>query len=351
MKKVLIVLWLLIISIAFSSCGIKANTKVNDEIDIAINKVVSLKEKQFPVGFDPYKKKVLLAIYDENNKISLGFYDIKSTKTEIVVKPVDYSKNIKSAVTEGKYIGWVEASDNMGMWGDDWRIYIKDLNTQDVKMIAKSKFGEDDVLNNQFSVEPHLSINNGKLVWSTYESDGDNKSSSIFLYDLKENKQKIIQTLKGNDNYHFSGPHIYGNYIVWDESKISGQEDIGGVYLYSIAENKTLKLSDQGAFSNIWGDNVVWVEKNKKAILYNIKSKKKIEIPTYSSEVWAVSLNKDYVTWYSNNSSMKVYNILKNNTQLINIPIISGPTIYYDILTWVQSEDGKEIPQFLLLYR
>ncbi|KHO61830.1 hypothetical protein THYS13_22910 [Thermoanaerobacter sp. YS13] len=63
MKKVLIVLWLLIISIAFSSCGIKANTKVNDEIDIDINKVVSLKEKQFPVGFDPYKKKVLLAIW------------------------------------------------------------------------------------------------------------------------------------------------------------------------------------------------------------------------------------------------------------------------------------------------
>lgn len=349
MKKVFIVLWLLIITIIFSSCDIRTNTKTNYNIDI--NKAISLPEKQFPVGFDPYKKKVLLAIYDENNKISLGFYDSKNGKTSIVVEPLDYSKNIKSAVTDGKYIGWVEASDNMGMWGDDWRIYIKDLNTQDVKMIAKSKFGEDDILNNQFSVEPHLSINNGKLVWSTYESDGDNKSSSIFLYDLKENKQKIIQTLKGNDNYHFSGPHIYGNYIVWDESKISGQEDIGGVYLYSIAENLILKLSDRGTSSNIWGDNVAWVEGNKKVMLYNIKSKKKIEIPTYSGEVWAVSLNREYVTWYSNNSSMKVYNILKNNTQLINIPIISGPTIYYDILTWVQSEDGKVIPKFLLLYR
>lgn len=349
MKKVFLVLWLFAVVIIFSSCDIGANAKINDDIDIS--KTISLKEKQFPVGFDPYKKKVLLAIYDENNKISLGFYDIKSTKTEIVVKPVDYSKNIKSAVTDGKYICWVEASDNMGIWGDDWRIYIKDLNTRNVKMIAKSKFDKGDTLNNQFSVEPQLSINDGKLVWSTYESDGENKSSSIFLYDLEKNEQKIIKTLKGNDIYHFSDAHIYGNYIVWDESKISGQKDIGGVYLYNIVKDQILTLSGQGAFSNIWGDNVVWVEKNKKVILYNIKSKKKTQIPTYSSEVWAVSLNKDYVTWYSNNSSMKVYNILKNKTQLINIPIISGPTIYYDIITWVQNEDGKAIPKFLLLYK
>lgn len=347
MKKVLIVLWLLIISIAFSSCGIKTNTKVNEEIDI--NKVVSLKEKQFPVGFDPYKKKVLLAIYDENNKISLGFYDIKSTETEIVVKPVDYSKNIGSAVTDGKCIGWVEASDNQGMWGDDWRIYVKDLKTEDVKMIAESKFVEGKISGSKFSVEPRLSLNGNRLVWSTYESDGENKSSSVFLYDLKENKQKIIQTLKGKDNYHFSDPHIFENYIVWSESRIDRQKEIGGVYLYSIAENRILKLSDRGTSSNIWGDNVAWVEGNKKVMLYNIKSKKKIEIPTYSGEVWAVSLNREYVTWYNTNRNIKLYNIKTARTQIINIPIINGPVIYGDIMTWVREKSDKTVPQFILL--
>lgn len=184
-----------------------------------------------------------------------------------------------------------------------------------------------------------------------YESDGRHEFSSIKLYDLVNGIEINLRTSEGVGVSRFSDPNIHGDYVVWSEDSLKAAGETEGVYLYSIKENKVYKLSDKGTSPNVWGSSVVWIEGNNKLVLYNIKNKKEVDIPTYSKEVWAISLNKDYVTWYSSEYNMKVYNIQKNETNIINVPVISGATIYGDILTWVQEEGKRAIPKFLLLYK
>ncbi|MEQ2130626.1 hypothetical protein QTP99_11725 [Caldanaerobacter subterraneus KAk] len=343
MRYRFVLLFLLFLSLVFTGCGAKDVGQVN------VEETLSLPEKHYPVGFDPYGKRILLAVLG-NEGTKLEFYSIKNKEIEIAVEPAINGKSIKNAVTDGKYIAWVEATNDNGMWSDDWRIYVKNLKSGEIKKVGESRFAEGGVSEGQFSVEPKLSIDDGKLVWSTYESDGRHEFSSIKLYNLVNGIEINLRTSEGWNISRFSDPNIHGDYVVWSEGDLKAGSGTKEVYLFCIKENKIYKLSDKGISPNIWGSNVVWIEGNNRLVLYNIKNKREVKIPTYSREVWAISLNKDYVTWYSSESNMKVYNIQKNDTQIINVPVV-GPTIYGEILTWVQEEGKRAIPKFLLLYK
>ncbi|MGB9809295.1 MAG: hypothetical protein ACPLSA_04540, partial [Caldanaerobacter sp.] len=159
-------IFLLFLFLVFTGCGVKAVRQVD------VEEAVSLPEKHYPVGFDSYGKRILLL---GNAGGRLEFYNIKNKEVEMAVEPVITGKSIKNATTDGKYIAWVEATNDNKMWSDDWSIYVKDLKSGEIKKVDESRFAGKGVSEGQFSV----SIDDGKLVWATYESDGKHEFSSI----------------------------------------------------------------------------------------------------------------------------------------------------------------------------
>jgi len=131
MRYGFVVLFLLFLSLVFTGCGAKAVGQVN------VEEALSLPEKHYPVGFDPYGKRILLAVLG-NEGAKLEFYSIKNKEIEIAVEPAINGKSIKNAVTDGKYIAWVEATDGNRMWSDDWRIYVKNLKSGEIKKLVRA---------------------------------------------------------------------------------------------------------------------------------------------------------------------------------------------------------------------
>ncbi|NNG67047.1 hypothetical protein [Caldanaerobacter subterraneus] len=346
MKKITIIS-LILFSILLSSCYVKTSELASNSLDI--KKAVSLPQNTVPVGFDKYEKRVLLMIEDKNQKIELGFYDLKNGKIEALVKPVDSNKNIHNAVTDGKYVAWVEASDNLIR--NDWSIYVKDLASRSVTKIDYGKLDNEISSKIPFSQEPKLSLNESKLVWSTYELENDKILCSLILYDLKKNKKDTIRSIDGLGKSYIGHPKVFGDFIVWHEGKIEGQSEVGEVYLYNIANGQIVKISDNGVTPNIYGENIVWVSDKSRIMLYNIKKKNIVEITRGGGieERWLPSLNDEYVTWYDSMGKVELYNIKLAKIQILPVKTNNASRIFDNILTWIKWENDKTTPQFLVL--
>jgi len=338
---------MILFSLLFSSCNLKTNDLAPDSHDI--NKAVSLPQNTIPVGFDKYEKRVLLMIENKNQKIELGFYDLKSGKIESLVKPIDSNKNIHNAVTDGEYVAWVEASDNLVR--NDWSIYVKDLKSGFVTKIDYGKLDNKISSKIPFSQEPKLSLNASKLVWSTYELKNDKILCSLILYDLKKNRKDTIRSIDGLGKSYIGHPKVFGDFIVWHEGKIEGQTEVGKVYLYNITNGQIVKISENGITPNIYGENMVWVSDKTSIMLYNIKKKNIVEISKGGriEERWLPSLNERYITWYDNMGKVEVYDIKTNTMQILSVKTNNASEILGNIITWIKWEDDKTTPQFLIL--
>lgn len=347
MKKSVIILSIILLSISLTSCHVKTNNQIHKSLNIDNASIIP--QNTIPLGFDKYKKRILVAIENKNNqKTELGFYDLNTSVVKPVIKPVNTDKNIINAATDGKYIAWVEASDNP--YGNDWIIYAYNIKNGTIKKIDYGKLNEKSASKVSFNQQPNLSLDSSKLVWSTYEMQNNKILCSLILYDLANDKKQVIRSIDGLGNSYIGHPKIFGNYIVWHEGKIEEQSEVGKIYLYNIPNSKIAKISDNGFTPNIYGENIVWVSDKSHITLYNLKTKNTVEIVKGDAvERWFPSLNDTYITWYDNMGILELYNIKTGKLQDFPIKTNNSSSIMGNVLSWTKLENNKGITQFITL--
>ena len=139
------------------------------------------------------------------------------------------------------------------MW-DDWRngdydgIYMYDLSTKKETQIVTSWRG---IYN--------PAIYGDRIVWEDSRNDDGTGNTDIYMYDLSTKQEtRITPSYEGGeDNPYQLNPAIYGNKIVWEDHRNESWD----IYMYNLSTKKetqiTTNKSDQQA-PVIYGNNIVW---------------------------------------------------------------------------------------------
>ena len=151
-------------------------------------------------------------------------------------------------------------------------------------------------------------IYDNKIVWVDDGSnriaiDKHNNSISrpdVYMYDLSTRKETRIST-----SGRASIPTIYGDRIVWMDSRNSDFIGTGDVYMYNLSTEKESRISYSGHSSPslaIYGDRIVWQDyRNGKEdiYMYNLSTQKETQITT-SGSAYSPDIYGDRIVYRDN---------------------------------------------------
>jgi beta propeller repeat protein len=178
------------------------------------------------------------------------------------------------------------------------------------------------------------------IVWQ----DSRNGGSDIYLTDMKNKVQTRITA-----NVWAVDPCVSGNKIVWSDDR-NGNSDI---YMYEISTKKTTRITTNTAnqtYPGVYGNYIVWEDDRPKyghsVYLYDLSTKKEIQLP---SSGWSPAIYGNNVIWFheDNQGVVKVvfYDIsTKKITQKLfgammpyDLSVYGNLIIYNDMFTGIDT--------------
>lgn len=282
----------IILMTSFVGCGSLQNKDNNttNNVDVTLeseqNNITKEDSEIRNISEDDYysvdkKDRNYSGIYlDENNNLmtsedgkSLNKINVTNGATEEIVTTVNENFYIREFITNSNYIVWTEGDSNgFGTEHEkviEWAIYNKNLATNEVTLIEKSKYNREDVTLKDYELyEPNaLDISEeNKLVYKGYDFDSSNNIiSKINYYNLEDNTAKeIIKTKELMQEAVFE-PKISGKNISFikgtdynDSSRlIFNNIDL---YIYNLGNDSLEQVTENipVSSSNIYSNKLVF---------------------------------------------------------------------------------------------
>jgi len=174
------------------------------------------------------------------------------------------------------------------------------------------------------SLKYNLSIYTDTIVWD--ERDKNANNPDIYLYDLKEGKEKRITFQESA-----SDPAIFGNYIVWKQASwTQNGAQVDNIILYNISLKTQINLTNNSLSSdsaalisspNISANYIVW-EENSEIYLYDINTQAKLNLTNDDKNQSEPSISGNNIAW-NQDGDIYYYDIAAKKT----IVIASGPAV------------------------
>ncbi|GAI06633.1 unnamed protein product, partial [marine sediment metagenome] len=167
-------------------------------------------------------------------------------------------------------------------------IYLYNLPTQEKTRITNTV--------NNYEDYWWPKISQDKIVFE-YHLGGFVGESDLYTYDLSTEEM----TQMTNSPRSEIRPDIYGNKVVWEDSRNETDWDI---YMYNISTGEETQITNNPnnqAFSSIFKDMIVWSDTrngNWDIYMYDLKSKQERQITTDSSTQVHQSIYEDKIVWY-----------------------------------------------------
>ena len=248
------------------------------------------------------------------------------------------NKNIYDVLVTEKWLVYVEASNNMIK--NDWSLFIENIDNSQRIEIDKGKLDITKLkMVTPTFMGPLIAASNGKVAWSTFETDSTGATKAVLkLYDIANKTYKVIDKLDINDG-EFGKPSIDGEWLVYDKGKIDMEklERSGTIILLNLKNNKKTVL-DKGMNvidASIKYPYVIWKSGDLSIKMLNLETRTQKNIVFSSNGLWNISINRKYVAWNSNENGLKLYSIDKN--QIIDFKdtgVTNGGNLTDNILWW-----------------
>jgi beta propeller repeat protein len=215
-------------------------------------------------------------------------------------------------------------------------IYMYDLSTKKETKVSA---------NNSNHYSP--AIYGSKIVWMKWyaKSVDDFVDGGFYIKDLSTKKQSLIMTFSDSVN----NLAIYGNNIVFEVFEVSWPD----INLYNVSTKKLIQISNSplGTFTPaIYGDKVVWSEENNDVkaniYMYDLSSSKKTQITTTSGSAYNPDIYGNRVVWQDNrngNWDIYMYDLsTKKETRITtNSSDSENPAIYDNNIVWQDNRNGN----------
>ena len=235
------------------------------------------------------------------------------------------------------------------VWQDDsngnWDIQMYNISTS-----AKIQITNDE------AEQQNPDIYGDRIVWQDSRNGGSENywdppgNWDIYMYDISTQKEIQITT----NESHQINPAIYGDKIVWQDSR-NGNQDI---YLYDLSTSTEIRITNNSYDQiepDIYEDRIVWVEDGT-IYMYNISTSTETRVTPY---FWGADrgsgetgdLNYDAFIYgdrivssaetIGSNYIVKLYDVSTSTERIIGEAGYSGsPAIYEDKIVW---KDGRNI--------
>jgi len=225
-----------------------------------------------------------------------------------------------------------------------------------------------------------LDLDGDRIVWADDRNEENqtnyfpNGNWDIYMYDLSTSTETQITS----NNSTQMGPAIYGNRIVWDDSRNGGNGDYWDptgnwdIYMYDISTSTETRITTNESCqinSAIYGDKIVWQDDrngNWDIYMYDLSTSTETRITTNESNQSEPAIYEDKIVWvdevriddpeiavdsyFSINNVICVYNLsTSTETQLPSGLRIWDPSIYGDIIVWEQ-EDNIADNNMIVMY-
>jgi beta propeller repeat protein len=225
----------------------------------------------------------------------------------------------------------------------NWDIYMYDLSTRKEKRITTNP-----------SASLYPAIYGNRIVWE----DSRNGNDNIYMYDVSTSKETQITT-----SGSASDPAIYGDRIVYFDYR-DGKDGTFNIYMYDLSTKKETQIvnSWRGVYNPaIYGDRIVWEDSrnddgtgNTDIYMYDLSTKKETRItPSYEGgEDNPYQLNPEIygnkiVWWDARNYDLAGWDIYmydlstKKETRITtNKSDQATPDIYGNRIVWMDGRNG-----------
>jgi beta propeller repeat protein len=204
------------------------------------------------------------------------------------------------------------------------------------------------------SIETQVS-SNGAWEPAIYEdrvacADTRNGNADIYLYNLSTLKETRITTNKSAQVY----PDIYGDIIVWQDSRNGNGYDPTDIYMYDLSTSKETQLTnDEFDQYNpvIFKDRILWQDHrngNWDIYMYNLSTKKETQITNKESDEESPAIHENRIVWMDNRNGMYdiyMYDLsTSTETQITtNESYQIYPAIYGNRIVWEDYRHGTSL--------
>ncbi|AKB74941.1 cell surface protein [Methanosarcina lacustris Z-7289] len=223
-------------------------------------------------------------------------------------------------------------------------------------------------------------IDGDRIVWQDSRNGGSGYSWDptgnwdIYMYDLSTSTETQITT---NESCQ-TNPAIYGDKIVWQDSRNGGSGDYWDptgnwdIYMYDISTSTETQITtNESCQTNpaIYGDKIVWQDDrngNRDIYMYDLSTSTETRITTNESNQSEPVIYGDKIVWvdelriddpeiavdpyFSINNFICVYDLsTSTETRLPSGLRIWNPSIYGDIIVWDQ-EDSIADNNMIVMY-
>lgn len=172
-----------------------------------------------------------------------------------------------------------------------------------------------------------------------------NSEPGIMMYDLSTKQTTQISRQNG---YVANHPAIYGNNIVWEDSR--NEDGNSEIYMYNLSASKETQITTSGKahHPDIYGNKIVWEDNrnvNGDIYMYDLSTKKETQITTNSSNSENPVIYGNNVVWQDNrNGNWNIYAYDLITHQQIHTTDKSdqvAPAIYSNKIVWVDNRNGN----------
>jgi beta propeller repeat protein len=214
-----------------------------------------------------------------------------------------------------------------------------------VSSVASASISETRITNHGTANSP--AIYGNTIVWQ----DSRNGNWDIYIQDLSNNKQ-IHTTNQSNQ----TEPAIYNNNVVWVDFRNGGSE----IYMQDLSTSKQTRITKGGEsfVPAIYGNRIVWDmyaanddESWYDLYMYDFSTKKQTKIPTMKSSITS-AIYGDKIVWLDTDTFsggdyyIYTYDLSTKKRTLIDkvnrlVFFIDRPTIYGNRIVWSDDSNGN----------
>jgi beta propeller repeat protein len=239
----------------------------------------------------------------------------------------------------GERIVWQDGRNGSGDYWDptgNWDIYMYDTFTSTETRITTNE-----------SLQINPAIYGDQIVWQ----DDRNGNSDIYMYNLSSSTETQITTNESNQMW----PAIYGDRIVWVDDR-NGSE----IYMYDLSTSQETQISTSGLVYSgsecsgpkIYNDRIVWQESYEsdfsthRLVMYDLSTKQETQIaenylfmPYPGFYAFAIHGDKIVYNYFPSDDSgvIEMYNLSTQQTTGIGGVISASPDVYGDRIVWVET--------------